>query len=408
VRGHPAASRNSLGAKGQSGDDRVERHEHCASPVVKNFGVNFGIYLPGHPSHRTSTMSKPPCSPTPDTAVPRPAIARKPLSDVHSTAARETPAPSFTDQNASATPSTNQVLSPHYAYGIKKLELPGAKEESETRPTQSGKHHPENADKDNSDITKLRHQFKHDPIALFKEALEKPAFFSCRVDLDRDNIFTILMSSPAPRTPQEWIDRTAIAQTVSFLSIPRWNPRNRVVQREYKSEDLTDWIWFLEKHRIPVFLWEYVTYRKMLDSLSKIGVGIDGGLVKLVTLKKQSFDSKRQIPFESFQIIDIDKAKHWILLPESLLGDQGQSLEEWTKQLLETASTIEGWQTMHTDVIVNNMKSAEYSKYGLENHLEDYTRTMVKMAVPQLIRNIAWQVLLRVNGKVRSWPLHSD
>jgi hypothetical protein len=347
-------------------------------------------------------MSKPPCSPTPDTAVPRPAIARKSLSDVHSTAARETPAPSFTDQNAPATPSTNQVLSPHYAYGIKKLELPGAKEESETRPTQSRKYHPENADKDNSDIAKLRHQFKHDPIALFKEALEKPSFFSCRVNLDRGSIFEILTSLPRLKTRQEYIDRTDIAETVSFLSVPRWNPRNRVIQREYKSENLTDWILFLDKHRIPVFVWEYMAYRDMLDSLSKMGVGIDGGLVKLVTLKKQSFVSKRQIPFESFQIIDIEKAKDWILLPESLWGGQGQSLEEWTNQLLKTASTIEEWQTMHTDVILNNMKSAEYSKYGLEDHLDDFTRMMVKMAVPPLIRGIAWQVLLRVNEKVRS------
>jgi hypothetical protein len=162
---------------------------------------------------------------------------------------------------------------------------------------------------DHSDKAKLQNQCKHDPMSTVKDAEVNPTFFSCQIDLDRGSIFHKLLSFPVPKTTQEQTDRCDIAVTVSYLSVPRWNPRNHVVPRVYTSENLAEWIWFLKKHRTPVFLWEYMAYKNMLNSLAKMGVGMDGGLIKLVTLKKQSFDSERQILFESFQILDVEKAK---------------------------------------------------------------------------------------------------
>jgi hypothetical protein len=47
------------------------------------------------------------------------------------------------------------------------------------------------------------------------------------------------------------------------------------------------------------------------------------------------------------------------------------------------------------------MMNAQYSTYGLEGHLNDYMRAIVKAAVPKLMRSIGNQVWLRANGEVR-------
>jgi hypothetical protein len=89
------------------------------------------------------------------------------------------------------------------------------------------------------------------------------------------------------------------------------------------------------------------------------------------------------------------------VLPETCLEYSKQGLEEWTTQPIKSASKTEAWPTQHTDIIVNNIVNAQYSTYGLEDHLNDYVRAIVKAAVPKLMRSIGNQFWLRANREVR-------
>src|SRR5207248_2968161 len=110
-----------------------------------------------------------------------------------------------------------------------------------------------------------------DANTMMLKLLVSPTYLDLQIDTDKYSLFDMLQG-------KSYTDQAALQKDVSillhlsYLLIPRLDPKTYFDLKGFRTETLRDWILYMERTGTPLLPWEYQCYERMFQVLKEIGL----------------------------------------------------------------------------------------------------------------------------------------